>query len=284
MNRFASGPKRHYYGKRDVIVYRANRNLHTPAGANPVFGASVMMLLYGEAFWNTYVTGDNTGLIATDSIKNFIQRETMIFEGHDLEGYCRFLAEKFLNKYSQVEGLQVSADEIPFARPAGSVALLPSGPEQATARVELDRRAIVEVASGIRGFQLLRLTGSAFSGFVRDEYTTLPDLKNRPLNMGLDLEWTYSTPSAAFTGGILARRVRDIVRHVFESFESASIQQLIHEMGTRLLTEIPAMEAVHLEACNRTWDTIAEKSSNELGVYTDARPAFGCLGLTLTRG
>jgi len=45
----------------------------------------VRMLIYGEAFWPTYVTGDNTGLIATDSMKNFIQRETMNFEGYDLD-------------------------------------------------------------------------------------------------------------------------------------------------------------------------------------------------------
>ena len=39
------------------------------------------MLVYGEAFWPTYTTGDNTGLIATDSMKNFIQRETLHFVG-----------------------------------------------------------------------------------------------------------------------------------------------------------------------------------------------------------
>ena len=104
MNRFASGPQRHYYGKGDVIVYRLNRTGKTPAGTSPVFGASVLMLLYGDAFWQTYTTGDNSKLIATDSMKNFIQRETMNFGGHDLEGFCRFLAEKFLRTYPQVEG------------------------------------------------------------------------------------------------------------------------------------------------------------------------------------
>ena len=39
------------------------------------------MLVYGDAFWPTYTTGDNTGLIATDSMKNFIQRETLHYEG-----------------------------------------------------------------------------------------------------------------------------------------------------------------------------------------------------------
>ena len=61
MNTFASGPKRSYYGKGDVIAYRLNRDGRVPAGRSPVFGASVLMLVYGDAFWPTYTTGDNTG-------------------------------------------------------------------------------------------------------------------------------------------------------------------------------------------------------------------------------
>ncbi len=283
MNTFASGPKRHYYGKGDVIAYRLNRGSPLPAGRGPVFGASVLMLIYGEAFWATYTTGDNTALIATDSMKNFIQRETMNFEGDDLEGYCRFLADKFLGKYPQVEGIQVSADEIPYEGIDGVAAFAPSGPERARAQIETGRKGVIDVTSGIHGFKLLRLGGSAFKGFVRDEYTTLPDLHDRPLHMWLDLEWKYLEPETAFTGGAATKRARQIVRDVFRTFESGSIQQVIYQMGTRLLAEIPAVAEVHLEANNRTWDTIAERG-DELGVYTDARPPFGCLGLTLTRG
>ena len=47
-------------------------------------------------------------------------------------------------------------------------------------------------------------------------------------------------------------------------------------------SELPAIAEIRLEANNRTWDTIAERG-DELGVYTDARPPYGCLGLTLTR-
>jgi urate oxidase/2-oxo-4-hydroxy-4-carboxy-5-ureidoimidazoline decarboxylase len=282
VNTFASGPKRHYYGKGNVIAYRLNRDGNTPVGQSPVFGASVLMLLYGAAFWPTYITGDNSALIATDSMKNFIQRETMNFDGYDLEGYCRFLAVKFVDRYSQVEGLQVSAVEIPYAGIGGNVAFAPAGPERATAQIEIGRKGLIEATSGIQGFKLLRLGGSAFQGFVRDEYTTLPDLKNRPLYMWLDLEWNYTEPAAAFTLGAVTARVRQIVREVFTSFESGSIQQVIYQMATRLLADVPAIAEVHLEANNRTWDTIAEKG-DELGVYTDARPPFGCLGLTLKR-
>ena len=49
-----------------------------------------------------------------------------------------------------------------------------------------------------------------------------------------------------------------------------------------MLAEIPVHPEVNLEANNRTWDTIVEQAS-EMGVYTDPRPPYGCLGLTLRR-
>jgi urate oxidase len=136
VEQFTSGWKRSYYGKGDVIAYRLQRDGQGVPGQSPVFGASVLMLLYGDAFWRTYTEGDNTGLVATDSMKNFIQRETMNYGGDNLADYCRFLAASFLGTYPQVEGMQVSAVEIPYEGLNGQSAFVPSGPERATARIE----------------------------------------------------------------------------------------------------------------------------------------------------
>jgi urate oxidase len=287
MHHFLSGNKRNYYGKGDVIVYRLNRDGRTPAGQCPVFGASVLMLVYGDAFWPTYETGDNTGLIATDSMKNFIQRETLNFPGYDLEGFGRFLAARFLDTYPQVEGVQITATEIPYGGiEDGSVAFAPGGPERATARIELRRAAgtmeTVEARSGIEGFRLLRLGGSAFHGFVRDQYTTLPDIQNRPLHMWLKLSWLYTDAAAAFNEGGVTAQVRALTHQIFHGFESGSIQQVIYQLGQAMLSRIPSIAEVSLEAQNRTWDAIAEQGET-LGVFTEARPPFGCLGLTLRR-
>jgi urate oxidase / 2-oxo-4-hydroxy-4-carboxy-5-ureidoimidazoline decarboxylase len=283
IGQFATGWKRNYYGKGDVSVYRLNRDGKNAFGASPLFGANITILAYGDAFWQTYTTGDNTGLVATDSMKNFVQREVLNFEGSDLEDCCRFLGAKFLDTYPQVEGVQMSAVEIPYAALAGSgVAFAPAGPDRASARLELDRNGLVEITSGISGFRLLRLGGSAFHGFVRDQYTTLPDIANRPLHMWLDLEWRYTEPSNGFSAGEVAAAVRRIVHEVFHGFESGSIQQVIYQIGTKMLADIASIAEVHLEANNRTWDMIAERGQ-ELGVYTEARPPFGVLGLRLKR-
>jgi urate oxidase/2-oxo-4-hydroxy-4-carboxy-5-ureidoimidazoline decarboxylase len=284
VNQFSSGPKKSFYGKGDVTAYRLHRTGAPPAGQSPVFAVNAKILIYGDAFWPTYSTGDNAGLIATDSMKNFIQRETLNFPGDDLESYCHFLADKFLHTYPQAEGAQVSAEEVPYQQiPGTSVSYVPAGPERAMARVEMGRGgAQIEAVSGIGGFKLLRLNGSAFIGFVRDHYTTLPDITNRPLHMWLDLDWSYVDAGKFLSAGAVTRQVRKLVVEVFHGVTSGSIQQIIYKIGCAMLEQIPAIAAVNLEANNRTWDTIVEQG-DQLGVYTDARPPYGCLGLTLKR-
>jgi urate oxidase/2-oxo-4-hydroxy-4-carboxy-5-ureidoimidazoline decarboxylase len=100
--------------------------------------------------------------------------------------------------------------------------------------------------------------------------------------MWLDLEWLYTEPKAAFTSGTIPEAVRCMVHQLFSAFESGSIQQVIYQIGTKMLADIPAIAEVHLEANNRTWDTIAERG-DEIGVFTEARPPYGCLGLRLKR-
>ena len=282
MERLVSGPNDHYYGKADVTVYRLIRDGHAGPDGNPVFGANVKMLTWGGAFWPTYLRGDNTGLIATDSMKNFIQRETFGFTESGLENYCRFIGRKFLDTYPQVEGLQMTAVQLPYAGLEGGVAFVPAGPDQAFARIEMTQERIVTAVSGLQGFKLLRLRGSSFQGFVRDQHTTLPDRPSRVLHMWLDMEWSYANVDAAFSDGAVTRATRAIVMDVFKSFESASIQQIIHRMGTRIFGDIPEISELRFEASNRTWDVIQERGE-EFGVYVDPAAPYGVLGLTLTR-
>jgi len=282
VERLANGPNDHYYGKADVTVYRLIRDGSARAGCSPVFGANVKMLTWGGAFWPTYLRGDNTGLIATDSMKNFIHVHTFEFTDVGLEDYCRFIGRRFLDTYPQVEGLQMTAVQLPYTGLDGGVAFMPAGPDQAFARIEMTQERVVSAVSGIQGFKLLRLRGSSFQGFVRDQHTRLPDRPSRVLHMWLDMEWSYANLDDAFSDGAVTRATRAIVMDVFKSFESASIQQIIHKMGTRIFADIPEISELRFEATNRTWDVVEERGE-EFGVYIDPAAPYGVLGLTLTR-
>ena len=212
------------------------------------------ILIYGDAFWPTYTTGDNTGLIATDSMKNFIQRETMNFTGYDLEVLLPVPGgEVPRHSIRRRKARRSPRRRSRMQRWASSVGVCARRPGPRSARVELVRdgaiSATAEARSGINGFRLLRLSGSAFHGFVRDEYTTLPDITNRPLHMWLDLDWTYTTRRGAFSGGAVTKQVRQMVHEVFRGLRdpAASSRSSIRS-ERRCWQEIPAIAEIHLEA------------------------------------
>ena len=150
-----------------------------------------------------------------------------------------------------------------------------------------DRTGVVELESGRRDLRLIKLTGSAFSRFARDEHTTLPERADRPLHVYLDVFWRCAEPAAACSGDglgyVASEQVADHVRHTFDDFVSMSIQHLVHEMGQRLLARFPQLVAVRFEAQNRLWDTSAEAAEGPARVFSDPKPAHGSIGLTLTR-
>ena len=103
-----------------------------------------------------------------------------------------------------------------------------------------DRRPVLAgLRSGRVDLELLKVTGSAFTRFVRDEYTTLPERVDRPLYIHLDVHWRYAEIDDAVGARppryVASEQVRDVVAGVFSELVSESIQQLVWEMAERLL-------------------------------------------------
>jgi urate oxidase len=75
--------------------------------------------------------------------------------------------------------------------------------------------------------------------------------------------------------------VREIFVSAFAELHSESIQHLVHEMGVRALNRFPQISEISFVAHNRLWDSAQE--ADGVRVFTDARPPFGVIELTLTR-
>ena len=85
-------------------------------------------------------------------------------------------------------------------------------------------------------------------------------------------------------GPVPSADVRNSLAETFDDFNSKSIQHLVHEMGRRLLDRFPEIAELSFEAENRLWDTAQVSESDErVKVYTDPRPPYGMIGLTLRR-
>jgi urate oxidase / 2-oxo-4-hydroxy-4-carboxy-5-ureidoimidazoline decarboxylase len=264
-------PSQISYGKAAVSVYRTS-------GAGELFAAEVRLDVFGEAFLPSYTEGDNSLVVATDSMKNFVHVAAVAYEGESLEGFLALLGSEFLGEYDHVESVRLVGREIPFARTDGSLFRRLDG-DYAVAEVARAREGIVDHRSGRERLHLVKLTGSAFRGFVRDRYTTLPDADDRPLGIHLNIYWRHGD----FERRIESERVREHVAETFADFVSESIQHLVHEMGVRLLDRFPEISEVSFEGENRLWDLAQTSDDGDVKVYTDPRPPYGVIALTLAR-
>jgi len=234
--------------------------------------------------------------VPTDTMKNFVLSSALEFGGSSLEGLLDFLARRFLESYPSMESVMLSGTELPFVN-----ATVPSAAGFAGSQVLFGRanddRAVASLtrgtASGITdhrcgrtGLQLIKLTGSSFESFAADRYTTLKEVRDRPLFIYVDVYWRYVDPAAAFGTDtyVPSEQVRDLIQTVFHEFVSKSIQHLVYEMGQRLLARFAQLIEVSFEAQNRLWDTAFTSSDDPARrVYCDPRPPYGSIGLTLRR-
>lgn len=308
-----------HYGKAEVSTYRtAARPLE---GLRPIpesactgrphglLAAEIDVQVMGEAFTEAYTVGDNRNVVATDTMKNFIHRQSLEFEGTTLEGWLYFLGQRFLETYPQMERLRVSGEEIRFdAAPVptgdggagGFGGFAPSGVvfrhhvgDRGVAALELGRGddgsvVLGDVRAGRIGLEMLKTTGSAFADFPRDEYTTLPSRKDRMLYTYVDIAWRYVDGRIPLEPDVAryvaSEQVSDLAAVVFHEFVSLSIQHLVHEIGQRMFERFEGLAEITFEAQNRTFDTAEESPHEELRkVYTDPRPPYGRIGLTMRR-
>ena len=301
------------YGKGQVSVYRTYASpLRGVSGVeesafegreNILFAVEVDVEVFGDNFMPAYTEGDNSNVVATDTMKNFVLKKALDYRGSTLEGFLYFLGSSFLRTYRQMHRLRLTGREQPFeaVRVPGedgftgsSVLFHRSHNSYAYAMVEMERRGedgevrVLGHRCGQLDMKMIKVTGSSFASFVRDEYTTLPERIDRPLFIYLDVYWKYGDASDVtgedLSGYVAAEQVRDFLGVVFHEFVSMSIQHLLHEMGTRLLERFPQIAEVSFDAQNRLWDTaIVSDEDDRVKVYTDPRPPYGMIRLELSR-
>jgi urate oxidase len=303
-----------YYGKADVATYRTYGtplSTVTPipessftGKSNILMAANIEVQVLGTAFMAAYTEGDNRLVVATDTMKNFIHRESLAFEGATLEEWLFFVGRRFLETYPHMERLRVSGVEIPFEPAivpvdsgdgfvASDVLFSREHGDRSNAWMLLERTAdggvrATDLGAGRQGLQLMKVTGSAFADFARDEYTTLPERRDRPLYIHCDIAWRYSSPEAVLDPGhasyVAGEQVADLCGAVFHRFVSLSIQHLVNEIGQAMLDRWPQLSEVSFEAQNRLWDlAVTSETDERVKVYWDPHPPYGRIGLVLKR-
>jgi urate oxidase len=303
------------YGKLRVPLYRVYASPLSGVPAIPesaftgrpniLVGLEIDLEVFGESFLPAYTEGDNSRVVATDSMKNVILQQTLTYDGATTEGLLACLGSYFLATYDDMERLRLTARELPFA-PVQVPAQDQSGFTESavlferrhgsysTATLSMERGEqgnviITDHRCGRNGLELLKVTGSSFTRFVRDANTTLPERGDRPLFIDLDISWRYADTADMLASDhsryIPAEQIHDLAQTVFHEFVSESIQHLAHEMGMRILARFPQLSEVSFEAHNRTPDPVATSATDpRVKVYSAPFPAYGLIRLIMHRG
>ena len=112
------------YGKAEIPLYRVYARPLTnitpipessfTGRSNTLFAAEIDVEVFGNNFLPAYTDGDNRNVVATDTMKNFVLRQALAFDGSTLEGFIEFLGRELLSTYDVMQLLRVSGRELPF--------------------------------------------------------------------------------------------------------------------------------------------------------------------------
>ena len=268
------------YGKSRIRLVKVRRS-----DPHELVDLTIDVQLEGE-FQAVYVDGDNGLCLATDTMKNTVYALARQDPIHDVETFAARLAEHFLAKPA-VTAVRISAVEQPWGRLSSGGqphphAFVQAGAEHWTTVVTRDARGS-EIVSGLANLVVLKTTDSAFSGFPRDEYTTLPDAGDRIMATSITAAWTYRVGTTDFSA---RAKVRRALVEAFASHLSRSVQHTVYAMGEAALAVCADVTAITLSLPNRHHLLVDLKpfgldNPNEIFVATDQ--PFGLIEATIRR-
>ena len=248
------------YGKDNVRVYKVHRDAAT--GTQSVVEMTVCCLLEGD-ITPSYTKADNSVVVATDSIKNTIYILAKQTSVTPPELFASTVASHFIERYSHIHAAHVRVVTHRWTRmdidgKPHPHSFLRDGEEKRAVEVTARRADGIAINSGIQGLTVLKSTGSAFHGFVRDEFTTLPETWDRILSTDVDSTWKWSNfadlkavQAAAPKFDKAWEAARNITLKLFAEDESASVQNTMYKMCEQILAAVPDVDNVTYSLPNK---------------------------------
>ena len=234
------------YGKSSVRLLKVGR----AAGPHEIIDLTLSVGLEG-AFEPVYAEGDNTSCLTTDAMKNTVYALARQDPIDHVEAFASRLAGHFAAKPG-VTLTRIEAVEHPWTRlsAAGQPhphAFTQTGAEEWTTAVTRSADK-TSVEAGVRGLVVLKTADSAFAGFLRDEYTTLAETRDRLLGSSITATWQYVPGYTEFAARDAIRRA---LVETFAAHKSASVQHTLYAMGEAALAVCAGVVEITISLPNR---------------------------------
>lgn len=270
------------YGKAAVRIVRVGRD-ETPHRLRDL---TVAVALEGD-FTAAHTDGDNSAVVATDTMKNTAYAYAAEHLTGAIESYATILARHFLD-FDQVDRATVNVREhgwrpIDVAGAPAPDAFVRGGEGTRVATVAATRGDLV-VEAGVEDLIVMKTTRSAFSGFPRDRYTTLPETEDRLMATKVTAIWRYGAPDIDFDAVYAA--VRTTLLEVFADHHSPSVQTSIWIMARAMLERHAELDEVRMVLPNlHHWlvDLTPFGLENDRQVYVATTEPHGLIEATVRR-
>jgi len=236
------------YGKAEVRLVRVDRG----TDRHEITDLNVSVALAGDLA-DTHLTGSNDKVLATDTQKNTVFAFARAGIGA-IEDFGLRLARHFVDSQASIHRARVRIDQYSWTRLAVGGAPAPhsfarAGDGTRTAVLTYDGEHAWAL-SGITDLTVLNSTDSEFWGFPRDQYTTLQETKDRILATAVTATWRHTTTDAVDWDASFDA-ARTSLLDAFAATFSHSLQQTLHAMGKRVLTDDPAIAEIRLSLPNK---------------------------------
>jgi urate oxidase len=271
------------YGKSQVRLTKVTRD----ADRHDLKELTVDIQLEGD-FVAAYTHGDNSRLVATDTMKNTVYALAKNHPLTDIESFAQALGRHFLDNNAHVSSASIYIEEHAWRRIEVDGrdhphAFLGGGNEKRTCTVQASHEDC-SIESGLDDLLLLKTTDSAFRGFLRDRYTTLPETDERIFATILKAHWRYSVDKADWNG--CHRIIRQALLETFAQHKSLAVQQTLFAMGEKALAVCPEIDEITLAMPNKHWllvnlQVFGMENANEIFVPTEE--PYGLITGTLRR-
>jgi urate oxidase len=271
------------YGKAAIRLVRVLRE----PGGHRVRDLTVAIALEGD-FTAAHTDGDNTLVVATDTMKNTAYAFAQEHLDGAIEAYGVALAEHFLEN-PQVDRATVNLRGHHWrplevdGRPAPD-ALIRGGEGTRVATVTATRGG-TSIEAGVEDLIVMKTTRSSFTGFPRDRYTTLPEADDRLMATKIAAVWRYGSPSVDLDETFLA--VRTTLLEVFAEHDSPSVQTSVWIMGRAILERHEEVDEVRMVLPNlHHWrvDLTPFGIEDDGGTYIATTEPHGLIEATVRRG
>ncbi|PLS85180.1 MAG: urate oxidase [Actinobacteria bacterium] len=259
------------YSKSNIRLVKVRRE----AERHELWDLKVDVALEGD-FEAAHVKGDNAGLLATDTMRNTVYALAKDHLTRSIEEFGLALVEHFLQAGPTVEGARVRITQYPWARIEVDGADHPHsfvrGSGERTAEVTGDGSGCRRVEAGVDNLLVMKTTESGWEGFLREEYTTLPETNDRILATVVTAGWVYAGGTEEYDR--LWEGVRDRMLATFTDHYSLSVQNTLYRIGRAVLEAFPEVEKIHLSFPNKhhipyDLDRFGMKNDNEIFWATD---------------